>query len=312
MDIPWRRTIITVCFEQSFIFSEKNSVVYQEEFGEFAPFYTSSALSVSWKIPLGVEAGGFGEIAYTPKITGKINYNFTEEPDDLRKGPELTLSQNLGFGKTNWFGNFRNGLDASFDNSNTYNLYRNDWSVNYSAGASAHKKIASFFGVSGRLSFKQWFFTNNFKDGFYPAHAEVGDNLRGIRDDALLVENAGFMLLLNADFPLQILHFTPSEWFGVKALRFFNFDMHVSPFIDAAFLRGKKELSWNKGRYAKGKDSHFSSGPVCSAGLEVIVFPLAWRSFYLRVSVGYNINKIIETQKMPKYDEIFIGVGHHY
>ncbi|MDR1221000.1 MAG: hypothetical protein LBK73_15525 [Treponema sp.] len=311
MDIPWGKTTITVGFEQSFVFSEKNSTVYQDEFGEFAPFYTSSALSASWKIPLGVEAGGFGELTYTPKITGEIKYNFTDQ-DELRKGPDLTFSQIFGFGRINWFENFRNGLDASIENSNTYNIYRNDWSINYSASARAHKKIASFFGVSGRLSFNQWFFTNNFKGGWYPAYAEVGDKIRGVRDNTLIAENAGFMLLLNADFPLQILHFTPSEWFGVRALRYFNFDMHVSPFIDAALLQGKRDVSWSKGRYTDSKDSHFLSAPVCAAGLEIIVFPLAWRSFYLRVSAGYNINKIIETGKMPWYDEIFIGVGHHY
>jgi hypothetical protein len=311
MDIPWRRTTITIGFEQSFIFNEENGTVYQNEFGEFAPFYTSSALISSWKVPLGLEAGGFGEITYTPKITWKINCNFTEL-DELRKGPALTFSHRLGFGKINWFENFRNGLDASFDNSNTYNMYRNDWSVDYSAGAQAHKKIASFFGVSGRLSFNQWFFTNNFKSGRYPAYTEVGSKLRGVRDNTLIAENAGFMLLLNADFPLQILHFTPSEWFGVKALRYFNFDMHVSPFIDAALLQGKREVSWSGGRYTDWKDSRFSSAPVCAAGFEIIFFPLAWRSFYVRLSVGYNINKIIETGKMPGYDEIFIGVGHHY
>jgi hypothetical protein len=314
MDIPWRRTTITVGFEQSFIFSEENGTVYQDEFGEFAPFYASSALIASWKIPSGVEAGGFGEITYIPKIAGKINYNFTGQ-DELRKGPDMTFSQSLGFGKINWFENFRNGLDASIDNSNSYNIYRNDWSVNYSVSTRAHKKIASFFGVSGRLSFNQWFFTNNFKGGLYPAYAEVGDKLRGVRDNTLIAENAGFMLLLNADFPLQILRFTPSEWFGARALRYFNFDMHVSPFIDAALLQGKKEVSWDKGRYADNgyKDSRFLSTPVCAAGLEIIVFPLAWRSFYLRASVGYNINKIIETGEMPRYyDEIFIGVGHHY
>ncbi|MDR0556965.1 MAG: hypothetical protein LBG43_03715 [Treponema sp.] len=311
MDITWGKTTITVGFEQSLIFNENNDAVYQDEFGEFVPFYTSSALNASWKIPLGMEAGGFGEITYTPKITGEIKYNFTEQ-DELRKGPELTFSQNLGFGRINWFENFRNGLDASIDNSNTYNMYRNDWSVNYSVSARAHKKIASFFGVSGRLSFNQWFFTNNFKDGLYPAYTEVGENLRGIRDNTLIAENAGFMLLLNADFPLQILHFTPSEWFGARALRFFNFDMHVSPFIDAALLQGKRDVSWSKGRYVDEQDNYFSSGPVCAAGLEIIVFPLAWRSFYLRASVGYNINKIIETGRMPGYDEVFIGVGHHY
>jgi hypothetical protein len=191
-------------------------------------------------------------------------------------------------------------------------MHRNDWSVNYGVSALAYKKVASFFGVSGRLSFNQWLFTNNFLDGQYPAYTEVGDKLRGIKDNALIAENTGFMLVLSADFPLQILHFVPSDWFGVRALRYFNFDLHISPFIDTAFLQGKRDISWSKGRYTEWKEAYFLSEPICSAGLEVIIFPLTWRSIYLRISVGYDINKIIETGRMPPYNEIFIGVGHHY
>ncbi|MDR2792925.1 MAG: hypothetical protein LBB61_04565 [Treponema sp.] len=311
MDIPWKKTTITLGFEQSFIFSEENGAAYQDNFGEFVPFYMSSALYASWKIPLGLKIGDFGELTYTPKITQKINYNFTEQ-DELRKGPETKLSHTLGFGKINWFENYRNGLEVSIGNTNTYNMHRNDWDVNYNVSTLAYKKITSFFGISGRLSFNQWVFTNNFLDGQYPAYTEVGDKLRGIRDSTLIAENTDFMLVLSADFPLQILHFVPSEWFGVRALRYFNFDFHVSPFIDAALLHGKQDVSWSKGRYTEWKDAYFLSKPICSSGFEFIAFPLTWRSFYLRISVGYNLNKIIETGKMPLYDEIFIGVGHHY
>jgi hypothetical protein len=311
MDIPWKKTTITFGFEQSFIFSEKNGAVYQDDFGEFAPFYMSSELYASWKIPLGLEIGDFGELTYTPKIAGRINYNIAKQ-DELRKGPELAFSHGIGFGRVNWLENYRNGLEAAISNTNTYNVHRNDWSVNYAASVSAHKKIVSFFGISGRMSFNQWFFTNKFLDGKYPAYTEVGDKLRGIKNNTLIAENAGFMLAFSVDFPFQILHFVPSEWFGVRVLRYFNFDLHISPFIDAAFLQGKHDVSWSKGKYTEWKNAYFFSEPVCSAGLEAIVFPLAWRSIYLRISAGYNINKLIETGKMPWYDEIFIGVGHHY
>jgi outer membrane protein assembly factor BamA len=44
MDIPWKRTTFTVGFEENFVFNEKNGTAYQDEFGEFIPFYMASSL----------------------------------------------------------------------------------------------------------------------------------------------------------------------------------------------------------------------------------------------------------------------------
>jgi hypothetical protein len=316
IDIPWKRTTFTFGFEENFIFNERNNDAYKPDFGDVNLFYMSSELYMAWKILFGFDVGPFGELSYTPKVSEKINYA-PGGVDDLHKGPYATISHSLGFGKTNWIENYREGFTASLENSNSFNSYRGDWSVNWGVTAKGYKKITDLFGlfgfgVSSRAVFKQWFFTNSFKDGKYPAYNNVGDFLRGVKDNTIIAEDGDVLFSFSVDFPLQVLHFVPSEWFHTRSLRYFNFDFHISPFIDIAFTNGKKDVEWNSGFYQMppAKDADFS--PLVAAGLEVIVFPLTWRSFYLRISVGYNINKRIEERDMVVYDEVFIGVGHEY
>jgi hypothetical protein len=316
MNVPWKHTTFTFGFEENFIFNEENEDAYKPDFGDIVLFYMSSELYTAWKIPFGFDVGPFGELSYTPKISGKINYA-PDGVDDLHRGTSAIMEHSLAFGKANWIENHREGLTASLDNSNSFNFYRGDWSVSWGATASGYKKITDIFGifgfgVSGRAVFKQWFFTNSFKDGKYPAYSSVGGFLRGVKDNTVIAEDGDVLFAFSADFPLQVLHFVPSEWFHARSLRFFNFDFHISPFIDAAFTNGKKDVDWKNGFYQTppAKDADFS--PLLAAGLEAVVFPLTWRSFYLRVSIGYNINKRIEEQDMVPYDEVFIGVGHEY
>jgi hypothetical protein len=176
-----------------------------------------------------------------------------------------------------------------------------------------YKRVTNFFGVSSRLQFKQYFFTSNFLGWSYPAYAEIGDRLRGIKDDSVIAQNTDFMLSWNIDFPIQVFRFLPSEWFHTRQLRYFNFDIHISPFLDMALLKGGKNVSWENGRITSSTRSNFvPQDMLFSAGGEIIVFPLTWRSFYLRASLGYDLNKLVRTGDMPKYDEITIAVGHQY
>jgi hypothetical protein len=310
--MPWKRTTFTFGVEESFIFNEENDTMYQGEFGEYQNFYMSSEAYTSWKIPLGLEIGEFGELTYTPKLSGKISYKLGGI-DEIRKGPSAVFSHSLGFRRVNWQENFRNGLDVSLTNSNSYNFYRQDWNIDYALLGLGYKRVTNFFGVSSRLQFKQYFFTSNFLGGSYPAYAEIGDRLRGIKDDSVIAQNTDFMLSWNIDLPVQVLRFLPSEWFHTRQLRYFNFDLHISPFLDMALLKGGKDVSWKNGTITSLKKSNFvPKDMLFAAGGEIIVFPLTWRSFYLRASLGYDLNKLVRTGDMPKYDEITIAVGHQY
>ncbi len=311
VEVPVKRASLTLGLEQSIVVNEENHEAYWPDFGQFTQLYLTTALNSALTLPTGIHVGSFGELSYTPSFTAKVHYRFGKLPD-FRKGVELTFAQSLGFGRIDWLGNFRNGLEGALTNTNDYNTRRNDWKVNYEAALRGHKNISSFFGVSGQVSFSHWFFTNRYLGGRYPVYTEVGARLRGIEDDSLIAENNSAMLLLNAEFPFRVWRFDPPGKSEKSKIRYFHFDLHIAPFFDAAFFKGKKDVLWSGGRYAAWQDKDFFSTPLMTAGAEVILYPLAWRSFYIRFSIGYNINKIAQTRKMPFYDEIFIGTGHHF
>jgi hypothetical protein len=80
-----------------------------------------------------------------------------------------------------------------------------------------------------------------------------------------------------------------------------------------ALLKGGKDVSWRSGMISSSTRSNFvPKDMLFAAGGEIIVFPLTWRSFYLRASIGYDLNKFFRTGDIPKWDEITIAVGHQY
>lgn len=328
VEFPIKTTKLTVGFDQSSILNEENPARYQAEYGNAAPFYMSSKPYGSWEIPLGLKVSRFGELAYTPEVSGNLSYRAGEGIDFWRKGPSITLSHSLGFGQVNWIGNYRNGLEASLGNINTYNWYREGWENDYGISVTWHRILAEFLGVSGRFQFRQWFFDEAFAAPQYPDHTQIGNNLRGIVDSSVIVKHGGFMFALNLDFPLRVLHFVPSEWLYTgklhewlqdkKLIRLLDFDLHISPFIDTALVRGSK-AAWGDAGEVEENDASFipfipfsPKGMLTGIGLELVVFPAFMRSVYLRASVGYNLNKFLETRNLPLWDELFIGFGHHY
>jgi hypothetical protein len=177
----------------------------------------------------------------------------------------------------------------------------------FSALAKGHFIISEHFGISSYLQYRHWFYE---KQTF---HDNAGDALRGIIDKSI---HADYMLSLNLDFPIKILSFMPSEWFKTKKLRFFDFEMHLSPIIDMALYHDPE----------KNTEFNFKNMLV-SGGFEAIVFPFFMRSLYLRISLGWNIVEQINSPRdyylnpilpiipyLPEGDnrEIFVGIGHHY
>jgi hypothetical protein len=294
MDLPFKRTTFTFGFEQGFVLHEKNEdkdVIAEE--GEFFPgtWFMYSELYTLWKIPTGIQVGSFGELTYTPRLSGKINYRPGGKIGDARRGPQTGLSHTLGFGQINWVENFRSGLEASVGNSNVFNFAKSEWNRDISVEVLGHLPVASFFGISGRFRYKQWFDT---------PYDKAGDVLRGIKNDVI---SADAMVSLNMDFPLRVIRFVPSQWFNNRKFRFFDFEPHLSPFVDMALIK------------YDGEDLSFSTKNISAAGgLELIVYPYFMRSIYVRVSLGVNLKELIKTKSIPDGEdrEIYIGLGHHY
>ncbi|MDR3162017.1 MAG: hypothetical protein LBU28_10450 [Spirochaetaceae bacterium] len=307
LDLPVKRTTLTFALEQITLLNEENDdndeiddgVYYNEH------WYTTSALSAQWEIPLGLSVGSLGELTYTPKLKGSVNYRPYGDIGEYRRGAAVTLSQTLGFGEINWIGNFRKGIEVFLDNANTYGTNRQSW--NYSARFSAigHFPVTDFFEITGRVMYRQWFFSPEsiykvYSSGKFHVYADGGDVLRGVKNNALPVEN---MLSLNLDFPLRVLRFVPSEWLHNAKLHLFDFELQIAPFIDIALVRDPVH------------ERNFSPrDAVFAGGLEFIVFPLAWRSLYLRVSAGTNLVELFKAKKLfpGNNRELFIGLGHHF
>ena len=92
-------------------------------------------------------------------------------------------------------------------------------------------------------------------------------------------------------------------------MRYFDFEMHISPFFDFALsdnLITGKTFAIKDGWYA--------------AGLEVLVYPAKWRSLVVRASAGVDLGRLIMPARFFNKDwrdevskyEIEIGVGLHY
>jgi hypothetical protein len=244
-----------------------------------------------WKIPAGVFVHTFGELMYTPKLSGRINYRPGGDPGYLRRGFTLGFSHRLGFGQINWINNFRSGLEAYIENTDAFNFYHWAWDNTLFLSATGHLPLASFLALSGRLQYRHWF--NKYSD-------TAGDAVRGIVNNSLA---ADYMLSLNMDFTFKILDFRPSLWFNSPKLKLFDLEFQLSPVIDMALVQDPLA------------DIPFSfSGIQAGGGLELIVFSHFMRSLYLRASLAYNLRDLFSTGDFGGSTgrELFIGLYHHY
>jgi hypothetical protein len=296
VELPVKFTAITIGFDESILINDENADIYKPLYGNFQDgFYMSSNPYISWRIPTGIEAGRWGELVYTPGVSAILNHEFSAWPlDEIRKGPFLTFGHTLGFKRIDWIGNFQRGLDVFINNSFNYDFFKYDRDTNpmkayLKISGTGHFMVNNFFGISSRVMYRQWFYL---EQGLI--QTETADVLRGILDKEI---NADYMLSLNLDFPARVLRFSPSVWFNNPRLRIFNFDLHLSPIIDAALYHDP----------VKNIDFSFKNILV-TGGMEAIIFPEFFRSLYLRVSFGWDLTDFSGNRK----SEIYIGTDFHF
>jgi hypothetical protein len=298
--MPVDSTAVTIGFNHYLTFNQKS---YTTPSGYYAP-YGATELYASWFIPLGLEVGDFGQLSYTPRVSGKISY--PGQMDDARK-PVVTLSHSIGFGRVDWIGNLRRGLTASIGNSNSWYFGRSDnapLAIRLDVDASFYYALNTALGFTARLKYQQqWWHSSG---GRIPITG-AGAYLRGVLNNDVQVN---YMLSLNLDVPVRVLNFRPSVWFNNDRLRYIDFEMFFSPFMDIALAKGTLE----------GSPVTFNLDNVIrTIGLEIIVYPSIMRSLQIRASIGYDIGKISRTGDLPKilklfpkWNEIYIGVDLFY
>jgi hypothetical protein len=237
--------------------------------------------------------------------------------DEPRK-PVTSFGHSLGFGKVDWIGNYRRGLEASVGNSYSYYFARSDapFAINLDAGGTAYWPFNKLIGASARLKYRQWWQPSDRINDTIP-YSSAGDMLRGVINNDL---HAKYMLSLNLDLPFRILRFFPSEWFNYSKLHIFDFEMHFSPFMDLALAESPyyDYPAPNASEY-DGLKFGFKD-MIMTGGFEIIVFPAFFRSLYIRGSVGYNISYLMDKNQtpdlkwgfFPQWHEIYIGVDYFY
>ena len=292
VDLPVGLTTLTVGFDESIFVNEENEDIYKHLYGNFQEGLSmSSSPYITWRIPAGIDIGRWGELVYTPGISAVFTHEFPQWPllDESKKGPVIIFRHNLGFKRIDWIENFRKGLDVYIRNSFDYNFHDSNLDKNPLTGrltisGTGHFTLTDYFGISSRLLYRQWFFHEY-------GYTKAGDVMRGILDKDICTD---YMLSLNLDFPVRVLRFSPSEWLNNQKLRIFNFDLHFSPFVDAALYH----------EFVKNIEFDI----LVTGGAEVIIFPAFFRSLYLCVSIGWDLLDFSNGRK----NEIFIGTDFHY
>ncbi len=264
----------------------------------------------------------WGNLIWTPYISFVHNWDF-DRIDELNtdlSSPTMTAGHSFSISRVNWNKNFRTGFDLSLNNSFSYNFQRKMLYPSISFDSLLYQEIELFEGNNFNrlgLCINFYYFINFvntiYKDNpFYQNDgSSIGDRLRGIRDNQYYIDPAcgkstvtTSAFVLNMDFPFHLF----STNFEHKFLKYFNFDLQISPFIDMALIYNKYTKEW-----FNPKDGFYT------AGLEVLVYPQKFSSYTVRASVGYDIGrKLLDDylnmdwrENVSKY-EISIGLGLHY
>jgi hypothetical protein len=312
VDIPVNRTTLAFGFEENLTLEKEELFDYDGEKSPFAYLapgerdvidyhehfesYLKSTPFAAWTIPLGVQVFSFGELTYK-SIAGIafMYWPFGEsdysEYSGYYNGQFGIFSHSIGFSRINWRGNVQSGFSFNAEQNNEFDFdegrkNRHDVSVT----GIGHIPFADFGGFSFRARYQRVLFTET-------RYLAIGGPLRGIPDKSLVKpernRTASGLAFVNLDLPFRIFQFKPSEWGTGRRVSTFDVEFYLSPFIDIAFFNAPAS------EYENGGNEWLAAG-----GVELKIFPLAFRSFFLRVSAGFDF-------RGDDY-EVYIGLGNHY
>lgn len=254
-------------------------LVYDSDVPEDFPYVSFSA---SAAVPLLLaETPRAGKIRFTPKITFTQNASFHGADGTMSlpdygnlKSPSAALGAELSLGAVHWEENFRDGfsLCASVSFQNCFSEFSQN--VSSSVQAELHKAF-SRNGISIRRTFLAG--RTEQKIG-RTEDAALTDFVRGIGvQERAAFYDIDFAFVVNMDFPVRIFS-TRRKKNGTNRLT--DFEIHASPFADIACARF-------------GPENGRSIGGICTAGLELVCWPLSFRSIQLRASFGKDFSGMI-------------------
>jgi hypothetical protein len=288
--LPLGRFTIGVDASQAFLSGQldSNDLPYADS------WYLTSTAGISASVPL-EEIPQLGSLALRAGLSLSGNWKPGRLLDGrIDNGPALDSSVSLTAGHIDWIGNFRKGLSSSVAASFLFNL-EGKLMRKLSATVASYDSI-DVLGYSARLS--------GFASFGYLINS--GEYVRGVMNNRIVSDAAIFV---NLDLPLSALRIKFSDWLAMPSLRVLDFEQHWSPFMDFGMVHDRETRRWFNLR-----DSW------CSGGIEVITFPTAMRSFYLRVSAGWDLRDVYALRSLGGFSprdgrstrEFFVGMGHFY
>ncbi|MCF0241959.1 MAG: hypothetical protein HUK25_04935 [Treponema sp.] len=272
------------------------------------------------------------KFSFTPSTSLTYNWDpfIWNGPSGIKnteiQSPVLNISGNFNLGKTDWDGNFRNGLNISVGPTVNYNIgsYFDSavsmFNIGVNANAIAFKSFKTLAFNARFWGFAYIFGINNPKIDNAP---RIDSYLRGVVDDRFSTFNSAYKqadtpiaLVFNFDMPVHILTTHWEDYAITKKIPFIsklNFEIQASPFIDIALI----QTTYERQGYQRLFD--FRDGFYC-AGLEILVYPQNWKSYVIRASAGIDIGRklfgpLIEKSWRDENIsslEISIGLGLYY
>ena len=270
-----------------------------EEFGD--EFYFTENFKTLLPINL-CYINNIAPLTYTPSLeflsywdTDKINL----EDEDLSYSL-LSFANSLETDLTQWKGNSREGFYALINESFGWNFLQNNAVLSASALVQyflSIKRISPSFQVYAFYKINQ--------------KTNIGSFLRGTLDNQIYTSSSDCALkttsalIFNIDVPVSVLKLK----FKNSKLSIFNFELKISPFMDIALTKNLYTST-----LFSLKDGFYD------AGFEILVFPEKWKSFVLRLSVGFDLSRLLlgsyvntnwRNSNVKAY-EISFGLGLNY
>ncbi len=255
------------------------------------PYLLENQVQLSTRVNTPWELPGFGAVQYSPSSRLRQRYRFdgflpAQPLDRGDYGPDFRFSHGLSAGRVDWVGNFRRGREASLSNTYQYNFYdgadigaRYGWdTIDLQAELELHETVSAF-GFSSRAA------------GFIDAadDSQFADEVRGIREtragEDQLEGEYGFFT--NLDLGVSVIRVRPVG------------EVILNVFFDTG-RAGTYEDGWEDMRYG--------------GGFELQAFPLPTRAFYIRASLGWDLEMVADDGQLrgDGRNDVFFGLNLHY
>lgn len=304
----------------------KQSVIRNKDYSTYGDaLYAVENASISMPLTIG-KINNSIKVLYTPSISYTYNWDadsISLSNEDLAS-PLIAVGQKLSTSRINWKNNFRDGFLLNGTESLGWNFETQCFIPTVALTAEGYKAF-KYAGLCSRLYIM----------GMLNSNEKIGDSLRGIRDNQYYADGSYYALKVPAAIVFSVdcpIHIITTNWLGWgkslfgtydlfpqpakflfwlphKLFKYLDFELQLSPFVDAALTRNRND------------DSTFSvKDGFYDAGFEFLVYPLKWKSYVIRGSIGFDIGRLLLSDYLDtswrdtaiSCYEIYFGLGLQY